>query len=443
MFFGGINGFNAFYPAQVTDNPYIPAIVFTDFRIFNESAHPGNRLQITGRQSPLTKPITQTDEIFLSYKDNVFSFEFAALHYSSPSRNQFAYKMEGFDEDWIHSGIRHSATYTNLDPGQYVMRVRGSNNDGIWNNNGAAVKIVIRPPFWQTLWFKISVALCVLLAAFTWYKLRIRHIELQKERLEVLVDEKTREIKETQAQLIQSAKMSVLGKLTASIAHEINNPVGTIMSNADVQIRCLDKLRSVKNLENDPECEKLHRILRSNSEATLSASSRVAKIVKSLKSFTRMGDVASDKMDVNEGLESVLTLLQYELSDSTEIVREYGEIPKIACYPSEINQVFMTLLQNAGQATEEEGRITVSTSSDGENVIVKISDTGTGLPDEKLANLFELNFSAKGSRMGVGLGLPNAHNIIRKHNGTIEVRSTLGEGTEFTITLPVVSETIT
>lgn len=440
MFFGGMNGYNAFYPDEVNDNPYVPPIVFTDFRIFNESVNPGKRVRASDRESPLTKPITETEEIVLSYKDNVFSFEFAALHFSSPFKNQFAYKMEGFDEDWFYAGTRNNVTYTNLDPGEYTMRVKGSNSDGIWNNEGASIEMVITPPFWQTWWFRISSGFCFLLVVFIWYKQRIRHIQNQKEKLEILVDEKTREIKETEAQLIQSAKMSVLGKLTASIAHEINNPIGTIMSNADVQIRCLDKLEDNGNSGTGPNREKLHRILRTNSEATLSASSRIAKIVQSLKSFTRMGDIAHDKMDVHEGLESVLTLLQYDISNEIDIKKYYGELPKIVCYPSEINQVFMTLLQNAYQSIEKQGTITISTSREEEDVCIKISDTGGGIAEEKLASLFELNFSAKGSRMGVGLGLPNAYNIIRKHRGKIQVKSTVGEGTQFCIVLPVIDK---
>jgi len=172
----------------------------------------------------------------------------------------------------------------------------------------------------------------------------------------------------------------------------------------------------------------------------LSASSRIAKIVKSLKSFTRMGDIAHDKMDIHEGLDSVLTLLQYDISAEINIVKQYGELPEIFCCPSEINQVFMTLLQNAYQAIENSGTITIVTTRDVESVCIKISDTGRGIAEEKLGTLFELNFSAKGSRVGVGLGLPNAYNIIRKHKGEIQVDTTIGQGTEFSITLPIIDK---
>ncbi len=146
MYFGGINGFNMFYPDSIKDNPYKPPIVITDFQIFNQSVK-------IGKDSPLHKSISETKTIILPYSDNVFSFEFAALHYSSPESNQYAYKMEGFDRNWVYSGTRRYVTYTNLDPGKYVFKVIGSNNDGVWNKQGVSINIIIDPPFWRTWWF--------------------------------------------------------------------------------------------------------------------------------------------------------------------------------------------------------------------------------------------------------------------------------------------------
>jgi two-component sensor histidine kinase/ligand-binding sensor domain-containing protein len=139
MFFGGLNGFNAFYPDQVKDNPHIPPVVITDFKKFNESVK-------------LDKAISETKELKLSYKDRFFGFEFAALDYTNPQKNQYAYKLEGFDKDWISSGTRRYASYTNLDGGTYTFRVKGSNNDGVWNEEGTSIKIIITPPPWKTWW---------------------------------------------------------------------------------------------------------------------------------------------------------------------------------------------------------------------------------------------------------------------------------------------------
>ncbi|MBD2125603.1 PAS domain-containing protein [Microcoleus sp. ZQ-A2] len=139
MFFGGLNGFNAFYPDQVKYNPHIPPIVITDFKKFNESVK-------------LDKSISEIESIKLSYKDSFFGFEFAALDYTNPLKNQYAYKLEGFDKDWIYSGTRRYASYTNLDGGTYIFKVKGSNNDGVWNEEGNSIKILISPPPWKTWW---------------------------------------------------------------------------------------------------------------------------------------------------------------------------------------------------------------------------------------------------------------------------------------------------
>ncbi len=147
LFFGGTNGFNAFYPSKLKDNKHIPPVVITDFQIFNRP------VKIGAKGSPLTKSISETKEIELSYSQNVFSFEFAALDFTASNKNQYEYKMEGFDKNWVKAGTRRFVTYTNLDPGTYTFKVKGSNNDGIWNEKGASLEIIILPPFWRTWWF--------------------------------------------------------------------------------------------------------------------------------------------------------------------------------------------------------------------------------------------------------------------------------------------------
>ncbi len=149
MFFGGINGFNAFYPSKIKDNPHVPPIVITNFQVFNETVE-------IGEESPLKQAITETEKIVLSYRDYIFSFDFAALDFTNPEKNKYAYKMEGFNQEWIHSDSKKRfATYTNLDPGEYLFRVIGSNNDGIWNRKGTSIRIIIVPPFWKTWWFTL------------------------------------------------------------------------------------------------------------------------------------------------------------------------------------------------------------------------------------------------------------------------------------------------
>lgn len=188
MFFGGIKGMNAFYPDSVKSNIIEPQLVFTDFKLFNTSVIPGPT-------SPLKHHITQTKEIVLLHTQNAFSFEFAALHYSQPMKNQYAYMMENFNKKWIFTDAKHRfATYTNLDPGSYTFRVKGANSDGIWNEEGAYIKLEILPPFWQTWWFRTFVIVTIVTLIYSAYRSRIRSIEKQNEKLEKLVRERTAEV---------------------------------------------------------------------------------------------------------------------------------------------------------------------------------------------------------------------------------------------------------
>ena len=146
--FGGVNGATEFFPDSLTDNPFTPPVVLTAFNIFD-------------RPAQLSQTISMTQEIILSHKDNYFSFEFASLDFSKPDRNRYAYMLEGFDEDWINSGTRRFAGYTKVDAGEYVFRVKGTNGDGVWNEAGASVKIIITPPFWKTWWFMLLLILAI------------------------------------------------------------------------------------------------------------------------------------------------------------------------------------------------------------------------------------------------------------------------------------------
>jgi len=184
MYFGGPNGFNGFFPDQIKDNPYIPTVVITDFQILHESVPVGD-------DSPVPNSITYTDEITLSHKHHVFAFEFAATHYSSPEKNRYAYMLEGFDDEWIHLGTRRYVPFTGLPPGEYIFKVKGSNCDGVWNEEGTSVRIRITPPIWRTVWFIGIVVLIVLGSAYGLYRYRMRLLHVRTKILESKVKERT------------------------------------------------------------------------------------------------------------------------------------------------------------------------------------------------------------------------------------------------------------
>ncbi len=179
LFFGGTQGFNAFFPEQVTDNPIPPPVVITAFEIFNQ---------------PIQTDLPANETIQLSYRDSYISFEFAALDYNAPEKNQYAYKLDGVDKDWVIAGTRHYASFTNLPGGEYVFRVKGSNNDGVWNETGAVVQITIVPPFWETWWFRGLVSFTLIGTAFGAYRLRVRNLEVRSRELERQVQQRTHEL---------------------------------------------------------------------------------------------------------------------------------------------------------------------------------------------------------------------------------------------------------
>jgi diguanylate cyclase (GGDEF)-like protein len=191
--FGGINGFVIFKPDEIQDFSFVPPVVLTDFQIYNKSVP---IVQTPDAQSPLRSSITETKELKLSHRDRVFSFEFAALNFIFPEKNQYAYRMEGFDKDWNYVGTRRYAHYTNLSPGRYTFRVKGSNNNGVWNEEGVSVGIRITPPFWRTPWFLSFCGLTVVLATLGVFNLRLRQLTRKKKELEALVAVRTQELKE-------------------------------------------------------------------------------------------------------------------------------------------------------------------------------------------------------------------------------------------------------
>jgi len=252
------------------------------------------------------------------------------------------------------------------------------------------------------------------------------------------------ELRQTQNQLVQSEKMAALGNLVAGISHEVNNPIGAVNSAADVITRCINRITSiletsetVDDIKNNKQFQRSFKILQDNNQVTATAGDRIAKLVGSLKNFARLDEAEFQKADIHEGLDSTMTLIHHELKNKVEVLKEYGEIPNIFCYPNQLNQVFMNLFVNAAQAIEDKGVIKIKTSADDTNVYVEIADTGKGIPAEKLNRIFEPGFTTKSSGVGTGLGLSISYNIIQKHKGDITIKSEVGKGTEVVITLPI------
>jgi signal transduction histidine kinase len=253
------------------------------------------------------------------------------------------------------------------------------------------------------------------------------------------------QLKMTQAQLVQSKKMAALGALVAGMVHEMNTPLGAMNSARDVSVGCLARIATIIESseidgENRAQLERYLDAMAQDNELIDNASERIQRILNSLRSFARLDEASLQKADLHEGLESTLTLLEHELSDRIRVVKDFGEIPHVACNAAEINQVFMHILSNAVRAISDTGTITVRTRAVQDNVQIEIADTGVGIPRKQMGHLFDPIFSKKGARVKAGLGLFTSSHIAEKHGGHIQAESEVGKGSILTVVLPVESE---
>ncbi len=251
------------------------------------------------------------------------------------------------------------------------------------------------------------------------------------------------ELRAAQSQLVQSEKMASLGALVAGVAHEINTPIGAINSVHDSLKRALDKLRAELEATNPNAIEENNklkgpfRVIDDATRVIESGTSRVTEIVKRLRSFARLDEADLKKVDIHEGIEDTLMLLHHQLKHGVSVVKDYGEVPQIACYPSQLNQVYLNLLVNARQAIPKDGEIRITTGLREKYVFIEIKDNGAGIPAENLKKIFDPGFTTKGVGVGTGLGLSISYRIMQQHKGEIRVESEIGKGTTFTLLIPM------
>ena len=255
----------------------------------------------------------------------------------------------------------------------------------------------------------------------------ITRAELYQKNIQTVRELKSamKELKETQIQLINSEKMASLGQLVAGVAHEINTPVASIKSNNGIVAKLLASIE-------DPD---LKEMLTDINEIDKEAVNRISNIVTSLKKFVRLDEAELQEADINKELDLTLELIRHETKNRIEIIKNYGEIPVIKCFPNMLNQVFTNILINACQAIDGKGKITITTEYKDKKLIVKIKDTGKGIPQNQLNKIFSAGFTTKGVGVGTGLGLAICTKIIEKHKGEITVNSEVGKGSEFIITI--------
>jgi len=265
------------------------------------------------------------------------------------------------------------------------------------------------------------------------------------------------ELKQTQAKILHQEKMASIGQLAAGVAHEINNPMGFIASNLGSLNKYVEKISEYIRIAADIIREfneqaadarfgdarkrlKIDYILDDAKKLvaeSLDGADRIKTIVQNLKNFSRADKAERKLASINECLDSTLTIVWNELKYKCTVKKNYADLPLVSCYPQQLNQVFMNLLVNAGQAIEQQGEIVIRTWKEEESVFVSVSDTGCGIPKEHLLKIFEPFFTTKDVGKGTGLGLSIGYEIVQRHNGEITVLSEIGKGTTFTVKIPI------
>lgn len=423
MLFGGINGFNAFNPEEIGVNEFPAKTVITDLLIFNKSIDIGE--EVNGRII-LDKSINKTNEILLEYGENNFSFEFAALHFAAPSKNQFAYMLEGFDTGWTETTAKKRfATYTNLAPGKYTFKVKASNNDGFWDQDPTQLKLTIAPPWWYSrtafvIYFLMLLGLLWLFYRYTFIRTSKKH-QLELEHVE---KEKSEEL--------QKIKLEFF----TNISHEFRTPLTLIKGPLEYLQKNIGKVDSKALGEQ-------YALMHKNTDYLL-------RLVGQLLDFRKLNQgkmrLVMRNSDIVSFIKEVAEPFQFMAHKQSILFSIETTNPNIQSWfdHDAMEKIINNLLSNAFKFTQNGGQIRIKISEKvrhGQNqIIIQVKDTGMGIPKDKLSSIFERFHTAKEdssiNREGMGIGLSFSKNLIELHQGGITVSSKADLGTKFRVWLP-------
>ncbi len=416
ILFGSTKGLNVFNPEDITLSSYKPNLVITDFQIFNKSVKISD-------DSPLTKSIHTTNKIVLSHDQDVFSFEFAALDYNSSESIEYAYKMEGFDKDWIESRKRRFVTYTNLDPGNYEFKVKSTNADGVWNDNITSLRIVMNPPWWKTFWAYGLYIVLIFLGL-----VGIRRFELNRTKLR-------NELKLREFEVKKKSELEELkSRFFANLSHEFRTPLMLIKG----------PIEQLKGYE-------ASKIFQDNIDLIERNSDRLKELIDQLLELSQLEKAA---IPLRAKQENVITILKGLLSSFESFAKQKNISLKFqsdsdneVCWVDrdKFEKIINNLLSNAFKFTPDGGMVSVgfkeNSFEEKSFAQIKIADSGVGIPKDKINKIFDRFFqvddSTKRSHGGSGIGLALVKEFVDLHKWNISVVSEPGEGTEFTIQIPL------
>lgn len=416
LYFGGHNGYASFYPQKVKEDEVVPSVVITDISVFNTpiDLFPSEvRKEITPYSSDFT------NEMVLDYNRNHFSIEFSSLSYANPSKNKYAYKLEGYDTDWQNTGASSRvANYNNLQSGLYTFYLRGSNENGLWNEQERVLQIHILPPPWKTAWaYTLYIVLLSIILFVTYYFIRQRIREKQAQQLQKMELVKTKEINHAKLQFF------------TNITHEFLTPL-TILSAS------LDEMKMQA-----PQLDDFYKVMSDNIN-------RLIRLLQQILEF-RKAETGNLKLKVSEG--DLSAFVRKEVEAFLPLMKKKKMVFSCTCRPDtimgyfdpdKVDKILYNLLSNASKYNREGGTIEVNLSLDeNENIVtLSVKDNGQGISKEGMKNLFKRFYEGDYRRFnttGTGIGLSLVKDLVTLHEGTIRVESEEGQGATFIVTLPI------
>lgn len=407
MYFGGINGITVFHPAQLVDNPYTPQVIITQLSLFNKAVHPGD---VTGI---LEKNISATKRITLTAKQKMFSLQFVVSNYISGVHNTFAYKLEGYDDEWYYTHMR-TVSYSNLPQGTYRFMVKAANNDGKWNDTPTELEIVVLPVWYKTWWAILVFVLLACAAAAVIFRYFWAKKMMQAQ---ILLERKDKE-RQTE---INEMKL----RFFINIAHELRTPLTLILA-------------PLRELLEQVDDRKMHKQL----EYIRKSTNRLLHLVNQLMDYRRAElGVFALRVFRNRIYQTVhKTFLLYERMAQEKDIRYHFdseiEEDEVLCDPEYLELILNNLLSNAFKYTNA-GDITVTLKKEEGELMLSVQDTGCGIPQSKQQKIFERFYQVNNVGMSSGIGLSLVKKLVDMHHGRIELNSEEGQGSVFSVFLPI------
>ncbi|APQ19304.1 histidine kinase [Maribacter hydrothermalis] len=424
--FGGINGFNIFSSSDVEKRKDTLTLFISGLKIFNRPVLPNDNFGV------LEKDISQLDSLTFSYDQSVINFDFKALTFRHPESVNYAFFLEGFEKDWNYVGNNPTATYTNLNPGEYTLKIKSTNSDGVWIDNEIDLHITITPPYWQTWWFQFLMAVLVFLLLYIAYYIKLKTIKGTQRKLELKVGERTKELQHQKNKLLEAAdnlksKNEEIQRFTFAVSHDLKSPLGNIKG-----------LASLIPLE--MELEKNPNVVEYLSLIDISCNN-MNELIADITEIARLGKIENknELLNTNEILNLSRNLIESKLQKENIKLTVAENLPEIFGDRKRIIQVFSNFLDNAIKymGNQPNPKITVNFEDNGDYTTFLIQDNGSGMDELDLKKLFTPFERFHDHVEGAGLGLYMVKQIAASHNGTITATSKgKNQGSTFKFILP-------